>query len=235
MNAWARWKSLAELVHAVRQAFAEEGVERDPENQVSTDGVEVDRVGDFPIADLGDDPVDRCVAAFDDHGHPTVEAGTRERSLYGAAATSVVGAVGHDHRSFTDDEANTDDVELVAPSEGVGLHREDLVRQCRVADDDDSHSGYPQLADRPIGGVEFVEGRSEMVEQVNETTEVRSSTWSRDRPGRMLIGLLSAMRVEVMVALYDLGDIADEGNRREQRHDARQGDSSYPSHPAGHR
>ncbi len=175
-------EELAELGDAACKTLAEEGVQRDPENQFSTHGVEVDRFGNPPIADVRNDPVDRGVAAIDDHGHPTVEAATRERPLHRTAATSMVGTVGHDHRSFPDHEANTDHVELVTPSEGVGLHREDLVGQSRVADDDDSNSGQSQLTDRPVAGVEFVEGRREMREQVKETAQVCSAPWTRNGP-----------------------------------------------------
>ena len=109
-------EQFAELVDPPREAFAEEGVESDPENQVASDWVQVDRLPPM-IVKVGDHPVNGRIAAVDDHRDPAVETGAGERSLHGPAAAVVIGAIGHDHRSFPDDETNTDDVELVLPAE----------------------------------------------------------------------------------------------------------------------
>ena len=76
----------------------------------------------------------------------------------------MVVTIGNDHRSFADDETHTNGIEPVAPVERVGLHRDHLVDQGRVAEHDDSEPGDADLADRSVGGIEAVEGGSDVVE-----------------------------------------------------------------------
>ena len=86
----------------------------------------------------------------------------------------MVGAIGHDHRSFADDEADADHVELVLPTELVGLRRGHLLNQCGVADDDDPDTRNPDLAVRPELRVQLVESSGEIAEDEAEEAELLS-------------------------------------------------------------
>ena len=132
---------LADLVGAFGEPLAEEGVHSDAENEVATNGVEIElaRMG----AELLCDTVEGRVGACQDHRDPAVEPATGEGRLDRTAASMVIVSVGHDHRAFADDESDPDHVELVTPTKRFGGHQEHLVEEAWIADHNDSGRAEP--------------------------------------------------------------------------------------------
>ncbi len=140
-------EQVAEFGGSTGETFTEECVERDAEDQVTPGRIEIDR----PIRATpgGEKLVNGGVGSLQDHRDPAVEAWAGKGSLNGAAPSLMIGTVGHDHRVFADNEADTDHVELVVPTKCVGFHREHLVEQRGATDDREADTWIAETTDRP--------------------------------------------------------------------------------------
>ena len=164
-----------DLRGARAEGGSEQRVDHDAQHESAADREEVD------------DTIGRCdrlvdcgVGLVDDHRHPAVEAAPGKRRLRDASTPTVVVAVGHDHRSVADVEAQH--VQPVSPEKRVRRRRVELGQVRRVADHDHPHDSCRDLERRAELRAQRIERRARIAGETAGRRDGRGdAAWSGNR------------------------------------------------------